>query len=233
MDNKKSSKASLKPGLYRHYKGGVYQFLYLAQDKLEDQIQVVYKDRDQENYYVRSLDNFLGKVKQGKELKPRFEFLSELPVDSWESRYKRALADYQNLIRESAKEKETYYKYALEGFIQELLPVYDNLKISIASLSYKEASNPWVEGIKYVIKQFEQVLNSQGVEEISTLDKPFDPELMEAVEDPDRKKEKTTQVQEDKFKSNNENSLPLVKKQITPGYRLKGKTIRPARVVVE
>ncbi len=222
MVKNNSSNTDLKLGLYRHYKGGEYQILYLATDKIKNKLQVVYKDRDSEDYYLRSLKNFQGKVKVGKVLKPRFEFISDIPFDSWEARYRRALADYQNLIRETAKEKEKYYSYALQGFIEEILPVYDNLKISIHSLTEKEATNPWVEGIKYVIKQFFQVLISQGISEINTLGEVFNPETMEAVKDLEVVKTKSTKLGNDN----------LVKKQIVPGYKLKDKVIRPARVVV-
>lgn len=222
MDKSKVNNIDLQPGLYKHYKGGEYQVLHLAVDKEKNKVQVVYKDKDSENYYLRSLQNFQGKVKVGKVLKPRFEFISDIPFDSWEARYKRALADYHNLIRETNKEKEKYYAYALEGFIGEILPVYDNLKISIYSLNEQEANNPWVEGIKYVIKQFSQVLSDQGLSDIKTVGEVFNPETMEAVKDPEE-----AEADQNKAATND-----LVKKQIVPGYKLKGKVIRPARVVV-
>jgi molecular chaperone GrpE len=79
-----------------------------------------------------------------------------------------------------------------------------------------------VEGIKYVIKQFFQVLISQGISEINTLGEVFNPETMEAVKDLEVVKTKSTKLGNDN----------LVKKQIVPGYKLKDKVIRPARVVV-
>lgn len=215
-------KMDIKPGLYRHYKGNIYQVLYLAENKSGEGKTVVYKKDDEEKYYTRSLENFTEKVIIKKEEKPRFEYISEISIESWEARYKRALADYQNLLRQSSNEKQAFYKYVLEEFLQELLPVYDNLKISISSLSETEANNPWVEGIKYVIKQFKELLANNKVEEIEVLNKDFDPETMEAL-----KEEKN---QEEAIDHN----LDLICiKEIRPGYKLNDKIIRPAKVLVK
>ena len=65
-----------------------------------------------------------------------------------------------------------------------------------------------MEGIKYVIQQFKEVLKNAGVEEIETEGKKFDPLLMEAVEGKGEK----------------------VKKEIKPGYKLNGKVIIAAKV---
>ena len=218
-------KADVRPGLYRHYKGNIYQVLYLAENKSEKGVVVVYKEENGEKYYTRSLKNFTEKVilgKKEKEEKNRFEFISDISLESWEARYKRALADYQNLLKQTSNEKQSFYKYALEEFLQELLPVYDNLKVSIKSLSEEEAKNPWVEGIKYVIKQFKDLLKNNNIEEIETVDKEFNPETMEAV----------LEGKNDNKEINHELELICVK-EISPGYKLNNKVIRPAKVLVK
>ncbi len=48
-----------------------------------------------------------------------------------EEKYKRALADYQNLVKQTAKEKMEFAKYANELLLTEMLPVYDHLKIAL------------------------------------------------------------------------------------------------------
>ena len=48
-----------------------------------------------------------------------------------DNKYKRALADYQNLLKRTAKEKEEFFKYSSEQLITEFIPVYDNLKMSL------------------------------------------------------------------------------------------------------
>lgn len=130
--------------------------------------------------------------------------------DEFEAKYKRALADYQNLLKRTTEEKNQFAKYANEILLVEILPVYDNLKIS---LEYGNEKNhdAWIEGIKHVKNQFRDVLINGGVEEIKTIGEKFNPEIMEAVE------------------GNGE----IVKREIKPGYKLNGKLILPAKVVLE
>lgn len=125
-----------------------------------------------------------------------------------EDRHKRALADYQNLQRRSVEEKNEFAKYANEQLLHEILPIYDNLKISLLHIDEQADQNAWAEGIKYVIKQFKEVLKNAGVEEIETEGKNFDLDTMEAVEGEGEK----------------------VKKEIKSGYKLNGKVIVAAKV---
>jgi molecular chaperone GrpE len=215
----KKKEAEFTPGIYEHYKGGKYQVLFLAYDKEKNHETVVYKEINSEKYYTRSLKNFTAVIKKDKKKTNRFELIKSSPQETWEERYKRAIADYQNLLKETSVEKTNYYKYALEDFMLEILPVYDNLKISIASLNDEQADNPWVEGIKYVIKQFKQILESQGVKQIEVTGKPFDPQTMEAVSD-----------------NNNTEGAEIegvCEKELKPGYKLHNKVIIPAKVIVK
>lgn len=124
--------------------------------------------------------------------------------------YKRALADYQNLVKHSNNEKIEFFKYSLEKFFLEILPIFDNLKMAISTLDEGEENNPWVEGIKYVIKQFRDTFLENGIEEIKTVGEKFDYNRMEAVK----------------------GDGDIVKKEIRPGYILNGKVIIPAKVVL-
>lgn len=140
---------------------------------------------------------FISRKKEGK--------------DDYENKYKRALADYQNLLKSSAKEKQEFVRFALGDFFQELLPIYDHLKMSINSLPEAEKNSAWVQGVEYVLKQFKDVLSGRGVEEIKTVDSKFDHNLMEAIE----------------------GEGLMVDKEIMPGYTLNGKVLRPAKVMVK
>lgn len=126
-----------------------------------------------------------------------------------ENKYKRALADYQNLVRNSAEERKELLKYALGEFLLEILPIYDNLNTSINGLSEEQSKNPWVEGVKYIIKQFDDFFARNEVEKIKTVGEKFDYNSMEAVE----------------------GEGDYVIKEIRAGYKLKDKVIIPARIV--
>ncbi len=149
--------------------------------------------------------------KDKKDLKKQVSKKSTVKVGEYnemENRYKRALADYQNLQKRSLEEKNDFAKYANENLLHEILPIYDNLKISLLHINEQTDQNAWAEGIKYVIKQFKEVLKNAGVEEIETEGKKFDLNTMEAVEGKGEK----------------------VKKEIKPGYKLNGKVIIAAKV---
>ncbi len=207
----------LKTGIYRHYKGHEYKVIFIAQsatNKLHDNELdkvVIYESLEDGKIWFRPLKEFLEEVIVEGEKQARFKFLDEGDKNDWEHRYKRALADYHNLLKQTAREKQDFIKYALTELLQDILPVYDHLKMSVAGLSEPETKNPWVMGVKHVLKQFKEVLSARGVEEIETLGAKFDHETMEALEGTGYK----------------------VKREIMPGYKLNGRVIRPAKVIVE
>ena len=208
----KSEKTEIKKGIYRHYKGGEYKILNEVKNSENQEEMVVYQDLNDENkIWARPKKMFLEGVKIEGDEKPRFEFIKESDEDSFENKYLRALADYQNLLRQSLKDREEFVKYALANFLEDILPVYDHLKMSLNGLKDDDHKSPWVEGVKYVLKQFKDVLESKGVEEIKTIGEKFDHETMEAL---DGKGEK-------------------VKQEVMAGYKLNGKVIRHAKVIVE
>lgn len=143
-------------------------------------------------------------------------YLNEyLPKQNCENKYKRALADYQNLLKQTAKEKMEFAAYANEQMLKEILPVYDHLKMAIEHHN-GESTDDWLVGVKHVVKQFKDVLNRIGVEEIEA-GKKFDHNTMDAVG--------SEQCEDEALDCS-------VAKQVKSGYKLNGKVIEPAKVVV-
>lgn len=200
----------LQAGIYQHYKGGEYQLLYVAENEADKQEVVVYKSLKDNKIWTRSLSEWNELIERDGESVKRFEYIRELEEDSMEHKYKRALADYQNLLKTSFKEKQDFAKFALNSFLQDLLPVYDHLKMSINTLPPAEHDNAWVKGVEYVLKQFKDILNDNGVKEIKTVGEKFDYNFMEAIEGEGEK----------------------VVAEIMPGYTLHDRLIRPAKVKV-
>jgi molecular chaperone GrpE len=95
--------------------------------------------------------------------------------------------------------------------LEEIIPVYDNLKLSIANLSEVETKNPWVEGVKYVLQEFKRIMEERGVLEIKTIGEKFDPSTMEAIS----------------------GQGEIVTKEARAGYKLNNKVIIPAKVILE
>ncbi|MBI4779066.1 nucleotide exchange factor GrpE [Candidatus Falkowbacteria bacterium] len=163
-------------------------------------------------------------------------YLNEFKNKSeWEDKYKRALADYQNLLKQTAKEKMEFAVYANERMLKEILPVYDHLKMAmehparLASEALRarhngESTDEWLTGVEHVVKQFKDVLARVGVEEIKINNLPtgqagnkFDHNLMEAI---------SSEETED------ESLDGLVAREVKAGYKLNGKVIEPVKVVV-
>ena len=137
-------------------------------------------------------------------------------VKDLEYKWKRALADYQNLQKETAKEKAEFVKFANSAILMEIFPVYENLK---TSLEHADENNhdAWLKGIKHVIKQFENILKDNGVEIINPVDSEFNPAEHEAVE---------------KMETDDEKQVNKIAKVVKIGYKLHDRVIQAAKVVV-
>lgn len=133
-----------------------------------------------------------------------------------EDKYKRALADYQNLLKQTAKEKMEFAMFANEVMLKEILPVYDHLKMAIEHHN-GESADEWITGVKHVVKQFKHVLEKIGVQEIKTAGEKFDHNLMEAIQNEETADEKLD---------------GQVASQMKAGYKLNGKVIEVAKVAV-
>lgn len=123
-----------------------------------------------------------------------------------ENRLKRALADYQNLEKRIEEERKLLSRLSASLLIEKLLPVLDNLENAQAHLKD--------QGLEIVVKQFKDILASEGVEEIQAEGLEFDPHFAEAVETQEGEKDN------------------IVARVLTKGYKIDSTVLRPAKVVV-
>ncbi|MBU0534645.1 nucleotide exchange factor GrpE [Patescibacteria group bacterium] len=126
-------------------------------------------------------------------------------VSDLESNWKRALADYKNLEKRIAEDKEQLVFYVKKQTVEEFLPFLDNLEKIEKHIKDK--------GLELTLREFRKTLISMGVQEVEAEGKEFDHETMEAVETKKGEKNK-------------------VLKTILRGYLLNGKLLRPAKVIV-
>jgi len=130
--------------------------------------------------------------------------------------WKRSLADYQNLQKETAQQKSEWIKSANSGLIISLLPILDNFKMAFRQIPEAELNSPWVIGFSHIKKQLESLLSEYGVESIATVGSMFNFLEHEAVgSESDETKEDQIILNENK-----------------PGYKLNGKVIQVAKVTV-
>jgi molecular chaperone GrpE len=122
-----------------------------------------------------------------------------------ESNWKRALADYQNLEKRTREQNGMMALLAGLSIIEKLVPLMDHL-----ILADKHLNDP---GLAMVTKQLNDILKSEGVTVIEAMGKPFDPHLMECIEQIEGDKDSVLEV-------------------IADGYRMGDRVIRPAKVKV-
>ncbi|HPA25534.1 MAG TPA: nucleotide exchange factor GrpE [bacterium] len=153
--------------------------------------------------------------------------------------WKRALADYENLKKQTMREKEEYAKFANLNLIVGLIPVYEHLLLSFEHLPEELKDNPeasgWIKGIEHIKKQFKEVLEFNGVEEIEPqIDQEFNPELHEAVENTNEPElENSTQIDtNEKEVLNDETKNSKIIKVLSHGFKLQGRVFKPAKVIV-
>jgi molecular chaperone GrpE len=138
-------------------------------------------------------------------------------IEKWQ----RAIADFENYKKQTAKQNEEFRKYATENVVVEILPVLDNFQSALDNIPEEEQGSGWVTGMTYIQKQLLDVLTGHGVEkmEIKVGDK-FDAHLHEAVKS--KVESKKIVRQQDK-----------ISKVIKGGYKIGTKIIRPAMVEVK
>lgn len=127
----------------------------------------------------------------------------------------RTAADFDNFRKRARKDVEEAQRKGLERVLLELLPVSDNLERAVSAAQISTDVAPVVEGITMVLRFFEDALQRLGVERLPTVGTGFDPGLHEAVQ----------QVESDQ-------PVGTIVAELAPGYRIAGKLLRAAMVVV-
>ena len=127
----------------------------------------------------------------------------------------RLTADFENFKRRSRQEGETRAAAQKESFIQELLPVIDNLERALAS-GASSGSKQFHQGVEMTLQQLRRLLRQHGIETEEIVGQPFDPRRHEAVS------QRHDPAQADH----------AILEVFQRGYRRGEKILRPAKVVV-
>ncbi len=94
----------------------------------------------------------------------------------------RVRADFDNFQRRAKRDLENAHKFALEGFVRDLLPVVDSLEMGISAACQQGASAEQVrEGMELTLKMFQDVLEKAGVTPLDPDGEKFNPELHQAM----------------------------------------------------
>ena len=172
-------------------------------------------EKEQEENVNKNEENAQESKSANNKEKELNEQISKLKdeLEDIKDRHKRLIAEFDNLKKRSAKEREGLYNSIIGDIISSLLPVIDNLEKATEADSKDEE---YKKGIELVLKQFKDVLNANGVKEIEAVGQPFDPELHEAV----------SMIQDENL------GEKIVAQEYRKGYMIGNKVIRHSMVVV-
>ncbi len=133
--------------------------------------------------------------------------------------WQRALADYQNLQKETTARRAEWATLSEQMILEEFIPVYDNFKKAFAAknnIAWSKEQENWVSGIGYIQKQFSDILKSHQVEEIKTVGEKLDTRLHESVGEEER---------------DGQESGTIIR-EVDGGYMVKGRVLKVAKVII-
>jgi len=133
------------------------------------------------------------------------------------TRLKYLQADLENYRKRMDKELTEARESSVRSLLTRLLVVQDEMDMAARHSEEGEGNGEMKEGVEMVRRKLASLLESEGVERIECVGRPFDPSLHEAVE----------KVQGD---SPGEDT---VVEEIRPGFTFKGQLMRPSMVKVE
>ena len=154
------------------------------------------------------------------EAKENLEDNIEDKLNDLNDKYLRLLAENQNLRKNHEQEKEDILKYGSFSFAQQILGLTDNLDraFQIFKNDKKFKTDEFkniLSGIEMIEKELQSTLEKSSIKYIDCLDKPFDPNLHQAIGEKESDKSPGTVVEE-----------------MQKGYQMHDRLLRPSMVYV-
>jgi len=128
----------------------------------------------------------------------------------------RLQADFDNYKKRQEKKQKEFIEFANERLLNNLLSVVDNLERALDSTKNNKNANAIKEGVNNTLKEFNAILNKEGVKPVQSVGHRFDPYKHEAV----------MKTETDKY------SEDIITEEFQKGYYIKSKVLRPAMVKV-
>lgn len=128
--------------------------------------------------------------------------------------WQRAQADLINYKKRQQELMSEWRQFSASDLLSQVLPILDNFSLALTHMPKELEGNEWVKGVMHIKTQLEKFLSNNGIEEIKSLGEKFDPAFHECV---------SQEESEEK---------DIVIKELAKGYKLNGKILRPAKVVI-
>ena len=155
------------------------------------------------------LDDEIG---EESELEKLSQELSEA-----KDKYLRLVAEFDNFRRRNAKERVDLIQTAGKDIVQSLLVVLDDTDRASKQMETSIDIEATKEGVTLVFNKLRTILQQKGLKKMESISHPFDPDLHEAITE---------------IPAPSEELKGKVVDEIEPGYYLKDKLIRQAKVIV-
>jgi len=126
------------------------------------------------------------------------------------------LADFDNYRKQIERLTDDRIQEKREQIISQLIEIYDDFCKEIDNLKDGGCPTAIVEGFNGTLKNFESILKSEGIREIESLGKLFDPDIHDPVG----------------FEENNEYPEKTIVEVKQKGYMLNNKLVRPSTVIL-
>ena len=131
-------------------------------------------------------------------------------------RYTRLFAEFDNFRKRTEREKSTMYDAGARDMVSKILPVLDDFERGMAAVPEDERDSIYYQGMEKIYKQFLQILNGAGVEQIEAVGQPFDTNFHNAV----------MHVDDESVGEN------IIVEEFQKGYTYKGTVVRYSMVKV-
>ncbi len=138
-------------------------------------------------------------------------------IQSLTEALQRERADSVNMRRQNELALANARNMGVLKVIRELLPAIDSLERSLLHVPKELEGNDYVKGVEAVIKQFQHIFSSLGIERIKTVGMPFDPRYHEAIH----------------LDDSTEGSKEVVSEELQAGYMVGDEVVRHAMVNVK
>ena len=131
-------------------------------------------------------------------------------------KYLRLFSEFDNYRKRTAKEKLDLTATASENVIKDILPVLDDFERALQNME-KNGNEADIQGVTLIFNKLKDTLKKKGLEEIEAMGAEFNTDEHEALT---------------LIPATEESQKGKVMDVIQKGYKLNGKVIRFARVVV-
>lgn len=140
----------------------------------------------------------------------------EKEVEELKDKYLRSVADFQNLRKRAAQEKQEAYDYANTSLLKDLLDSLDNFDRTVEAAATASDPKSIADGVTMINKSLVSMLeNKYDLASYGAVGDAFDPDVHEAI-----------------GKSDDPVAEPVLKAVYLKGYKLKNRVIRHAKVMV-